>query len=205
MSWQNSFKKDDSPLLQLSKNIFGNSLLCAESLKKDLEEKYGKDSKEFHFKYTSVLFGFMYFFLHLINRSAFRQLGHEKRNKLVDDLASLVVNSSIETLFGHWPKKTKDGIKMDFYQNFNSAEIEYGKCKELLLKPGDDTRILDKLRLGEKSKSIVGQLIDNLSQIIKGEININAIFEYKIMHLIIDILKKIEIDRLVLESYREIK
>jgi len=59
MSWFNSFKKNkknESALTNLSKKIFENSLLCAESLKPDLEEKFGKDTKQLHSKYTSVLF-----------------------------------------------------------------------------------------------------------------------------------------------------
>lgn len=205
MSWLNSFKKKESTLSNLSEKIFENSLLCAESLKPDLEEKYGKDSKEFHSKYIPVLFEFMYFFLHLTNRSAFGQLGQEERSKLQDELAPLEIDTTIETLFGHWPKNLRDGIRRDFYQNLNNAEMEYGSCKELLLKPEDDTPTVEKIASGKKSKSMVGQLIDNLSQIIEGKINTDIFFTMKIWDVVIEILKKKEIDSLVLEVSKEIE
>ncbi|MGO9274051.1 MAG: hypothetical protein ACLQOO_28075 [Terriglobia bacterium] len=207
MSWFNSSKKDDSALFKLSKKIFEKSLLCAETLKPDLEEKFGKDSKEFHSKYIPVLFEFMYFFLHLTNRSAFAQLGHEKRNKLYDALAPIVIDDTARTLctwFG-WPTNLKDGIKRDFCNNLNNAEIGYGSCKELLLDPKDDTRILGKIVSGAKSKSMVGQLTDNLSRIIEGEINTDALFALQIWGVVIESLKKKEIEALVSEVSREIK
>jgi hypothetical protein len=50
MSWFSIFKKNESALSKLSNKIFENSLFCAESLKPDLEKKFGKDSKEFQSK-----------------------------------------------------------------------------------------------------------------------------------------------------------
>jgi hypothetical protein len=93
----NSSKKNDSALSKLSNKILEKSLLCAESLKPDLETKFGKDSKEFHSKYIPVLFEFMYFFLHLTDRFAFAQLGCEKRNKLIDELVPPTIDATIET------------------------------------------------------------------------------------------------------------
>jgi len=87
----------------------------------------------------------------------------------------------------------------------NSTEIEYGGCKELLLKPEDDTPILEKIESGAKSKSMVGQLTDNLSQIIEGKINMNVLFQVKICDVVVESLKKKEIDSLVSEASKEIK
>jgi hypothetical protein len=147
---------NESAVSKLGKKVFENSLLCAESLKPDLEEKFGKDSKEFHSTYILVLLEYMWFFLHLTNRYAFAQLGHERRNKLLDVLGPSTIDATIETYFSHWPQSLKDGIERDFYKNLNNREIEYASCKELLLKPEDDTRILEKLKSGAKSKSMVG-------------------------------------------------
>lgn len=205
MNWLNSFKKNESALSKLSKIIFDDSLSCAESLRSDLEEKYGKDSKEFQSKYVPVVFEFMYFFLHLTNRSAFSQLGHEKRNRLQSLLAPLVIEPTIDAFFGHWPKNLKDGIKNDFYSNLNNAEMGYGSCKELLLKPEEDTPTREKIESGKLSKSMVGQLIDNLLQIIEGKINTNPFFIVVIWEVVVDTLKKKEIDRLVLAVSKEMK
>lgn len=205
MNWLNSFKKNESALSKLSKKIFEDSLSCAESLRSDLEDKCGKDSKEFQSKYVPVIFEFMYFFLHLTNRSAFSQLGHEKRNKLQSQLAPLVIEPTIDAFFGHWPKDLKDGIKNDFYSNLNNAEMGYGSCKELLLKPEEDTPTREKIESGKLSKSMVGQLIDNLSQIIEGEVNKDMFFTMKIWEVVINTLENKDIDRLVLAVSKEMK
>ncbi len=202
MSWQNSFKRNES---ELSKKIFQSSLLCAEPLKKDLEVKFKGDSKEVNSKYIRVLFEFMYFFLHLTIRSAFTQLGQEKRDKLQDELAPLAINTTIETLFGHWPENLKDGIKNDFYENLNNAETEYSTCKVLLLDPKDDTSIFEKIGSGERSKAMINMLVDNIAEIITGKVNIDFSFPMTIIDAVLDILKKKEIERLVLATSQEIK
>ena len=108
MSWFNSSKKNETAMSKLSKKVFEKSLLCAETLKPDLEKEFGKDSKVFHSKNIPVLFEFMYFFLHLTDRYAFAQLGPERRNRLIDELVPPTVNATIETCFVHYPKDLKD-------------------------------------------------------------------------------------------------
>jgi hypothetical protein len=205
MSWFNSAKKNESAMSKLSKKVFEMSLLCAETLKPDLENKFGKDRKIFNSKYIPVIFEFMYFFLHLTDRYAFAQLSHEKRNKLYDELVPFTIDSTIEVYFGHLPKNLKDEIERDLYSNFNNAGTDYSSCKELFLKPEDDTRILDKIESGAKSKSVVGQLIDNLSQIIEGKISLDPFFGIMIWEVVIESLKKKEIQDLVTEASKEIK
>ena len=107
--------------------------------------------------------------------------------------------------FGHCPKNTKDEIERDSYSNLNNAAMEYGRCKELLLDPKDDTPTLEKLMSGAKSKSMVGQLTDNLSQIIDGTINTNALFTILIWEVVIESQKKKELQALVSEASKEIK
>jgi hypothetical protein len=205
MSWFNSSKKNESAMSKLSKKVFEMSLLCAEALKPDLEKKFGKGSKTFNSKYVPVLFEFMYFFLHLTDRYAFDQLGHERRNKLYDQLVPTTIDAMIKNSFGHsCPKNIRDGIEKDFYSNLSNAQMDYGSCKELLLDPKDDTRTLEKLKSGAKSKSMVGQLTDNLSQIIEGEINCNAFFPMLIWDVVIESPKKKELQALVSEASKEI-
>ncbi|MDR3412269.1 MAG: hypothetical protein P4L87_15205 [Formivibrio sp.] len=207
MSWFNSSKKNESVMSKLSNKVFEKSVLCAETLKPDLEKKFGKGSKEYHSKYIPVLLEFMYFFLQLTDRYAFAQLGDERRNKLCDELVPLVIDDTARTLctlYG-WPTNLKEGIKRDFCSNYNNAQMDYGSCKELLLDPKDDTRIWEKIESGAKSKSMVGQLTDNLSQIIEGKISIDALFPILIWGVVIESLKKKEIQTLVYEASKEIK
>lgn len=205
MSWFNSSKKYESAMSRLSKKVFEMSLLCAETLKPDLKNRFGKDSKIFSSKYVQVVFEFMYFFLHLTDRYAFAQPSHEKRNKLYDELVPTTIDAMIEFFCGHSPKNSKDEIERDCYSNFNNAGMEYSRCKELFLKPEDDTRILEKIESGAKSKSIVGQLTDNLSQIIEGKISLDPFFSMTIWSVVIENLKKKEIQDLISEASKEIK
>jgi len=198
------FNKNESALSNLSKKIFETSLLFSDSLKPNLEKQFGKESKEFYLKYIPVLFEFMYFYLHYVNRLAFCQLGQEKRMKLQTQLGPLVVDTTTETLFGHWPKSLKDGIVQDFYSSLNNAEMEYGACKELLLKPESDTKIIEKITLGKKSQSVVGQLIDNLAEILGGAVNLDIDFTVMIADMVVNSLINKEIADLVLEASKEI-
>jgi hypothetical protein len=124
---------------------------------------------------------------------------------LDDELVPPTIDAMIETYFGHWPQNLKDGIERDFYNNLANTEMEYGSCKELLLDPKDDTRIFEKIESGAKSKSMVGQLTDNLSQIIEGEISLDPIFSITIWGVVIESLKKKEIQDLISEASKEIK
>jgi hypothetical protein len=71
MSWFNRSKKNQSAMSKLSKKVFEMSVSCTETLAPDLEKKLGKESTLFTSKYLRVLFGFMYFFIHLTDRYAF--------------------------------------------------------------------------------------------------------------------------------------
>jgi len=202
MNRLNSFKNNDLAAMQLAIKIFDNSVLCAESLKQDLGEKFKKDSKEYHQKYTEVLFEFLYFHLQLTDRIGFNDLGHEKRQKLNDVIGPLVVDSMIKTLFGHWPSHLQDGIKKDFYENLNNAQIEYSECKSLMLKEEDDISYADKVATGAKSKGTVNLLADNLMDIFN---TYNPITRLRFMHLIIVNLKIIdEFKHLILKASAEI-
>ena len=87
--------------------------------------------------------------MHLTSRSAFSILGDEGRTKLAKELSPLIVFSIIEGFFGHWPQNFKDGIRHDFYEKLNNAELEYGSCKEFLSKdnPFTGDALLNKLAL----------------------------------------------------------
>ena len=144
MGWFNTFKKDKSAIGELSTAIFKSSLGCAEALKNYLNDSTEKERQE---KWVYVLFEFIYFFMHMTNRIAFGKLGDERRIKLQGQLAPLIIDSTIKSLFGHWPQKLKQGIKNEFYEKLNDAEIEYSGCKEFLPKdnPFSDKALFSKL------------------------------------------------------------
>lgn len=129
MGWLKSFKT--SGIGDLALAIVDTSYKCGQEFKELIDKKIGKDSKEAMTSWVQVQYEFLFFFTHLAMRSAFSKLGNDKRNKLQDLLGPILVNSTTEAWFGHWPTKFKEGIKNDFFTNINNAEIEYSKYKKL--------------------------------------------------------------------------
>ncbi|UCD56981.1 MAG: hypothetical protein JSV16_14365 [Candidatus Hydrogenedentota bacterium] len=84
----------------------------------------------------------------------------------LDELGPLVLGPTIETLFADWPQNLKDRIEEDFYQSLNRAEIEYSKCKELFVKPGDE-ELLKRLLSRKRSIGGMNQLADNIANIME--------------------------------------
>lgn len=85
-----------------------------------------------HQREVAVLCEFLYFFMHMTNRFAYGELGHERRCKIKDQLYPLIVRPTIESVFGHWPPNLKDGLESEFIEKLGHAESEYGACKQLL-------------------------------------------------------------------------
>jgi len=181
MSWFNTFKKNESAIGELSNVIFKNSLDCVEALKDYLNYSTEKEKQE---KWIYVLFEFIYFFMHMTNRIAFGKLGNKRRIKLQDELAPLVIDPTIKSLFDHWPKKLKEGIKSDFYEKLNDAEIEYSDCKELLIK---DNPFSD--------KALFSKLAKNVTEL-SGHSN-NPEMIIQIITLSVDIWKNMKLEKLV--------
>lgn len=104
---------------------------CGQEFEEPIDEKFGKDSKEAINSWAQVQYEFLFFFTHLAMRSALSKLGNDKRIKLQDLLGPILVDSTTEAWFGHWPEKLKNGIRDDFFTNLNKAEFEYAQYKGL--------------------------------------------------------------------------
>lgn len=129
-SWLNTFRKPDVPVIgRLAHSIVEVSLRNAEALKPSI---HAKDDKDHTQRWFTVICEFLYFFMHLTNRFAYGELGHEQRRKVQDQLCPFIVRPTIESIFGHWPPNLKDGMENEFIEKLNDAEIEYGECKQLL-------------------------------------------------------------------------
>lgn len=129
-SWLNTFRKPEMPpVADLARRIVQASMTDAEALKASVQAKDEKDHTQ---RWFTVLCEFLYFFMHMTNRFAYAELGHERRCKMQDQLYPLIVRPTIEAIFGHWPQKLKDGMESDFIEKLGNAEAEYGECKKLL-------------------------------------------------------------------------
>ena len=129
-SWLSTFRRPRSSAVgDLASRIVQASLSDAEAVKSSIQ---GTDEKDKTKRWFAVVCEFLYFYMHLTNRFAYRELGHEQRCKLQNELYPLIVRPTIETIVGHWPQNLKDGIERDFMANLNNSEMEYGECKQLL-------------------------------------------------------------------------
>jgi hypothetical protein len=129
-SWLSTFRKPEVPPVgDLARRIVQASLTDAETLKASIQAKDDKDHTQ---RWFAVVCEFLYFYMHLTNRFAYRELGHEQRCRVQNELYPLIIRPTIESIFGHWPKNLKDGIESDFIKSLGNSEIEYAECKQLL-------------------------------------------------------------------------
>jgi len=130
----NIFKKKTLSPNDLAKSIVLASAKCTEVIKNEIDKKYGQDSKEAITKWMEVQYEFLFFFMHLAMRSAQSRLGFKNSNKLQNILYPIIKDTTTQIWFGHWPKKYQEGVKAKFIDDVNIAEIEYSKCKALIVK-----------------------------------------------------------------------
>ncbi len=128
--WLNTFRKPEvPPVADLAQRIVKASLFNAEALKASIQ---AEDEKDHTLRWFAVVCEFLYFFMHMTNRFAYGELGHERRCKVQDRLYPLIVRPTIESVFGHWPVNLKDKMEGEFIEKLGNAETEYGECKKLL-------------------------------------------------------------------------
>lgn len=132
MKNQNNSDNSMQEIRKLTSSIITVSYHCGQVFKEPIDNKYGEDSKEAITSFMQVQYEFLFFFAHLAMRSAFSKLGHNKRVKLQQLIGPILEISTTEAWFGHWPEHLKAGIRKDFYNNLNVAELEYSKCHKLL-------------------------------------------------------------------------
>lgn len=136
-------------ILILAVRIIDTSYKCGQAFKKEIDEKFGKDSKDAILNLIKVQYEFLFFFAHLTTRFAFAKFGNEFRTKLQNILGLYFEVTTTEAWFGHWPEKFKVGISDQFWNKLNVSEMEYSECKELLVEGGpfSDKGLFSKLGL----------------------------------------------------------
>ena len=126
--------KDTKPVLRLAETITKSAFRCADAIKPSIGFLTRDENDA---RWALVLNEFYFFFLHMLNRQALAVLGDARRAELQDLVGPLVVGSLIETIYGHWPTDRKQGLRGEFYDNMNKAELEYSNCNCLLPPEGD--------------------------------------------------------------------
>ncbi len=116
----------NSPIIDLSKTILELSNYCAENIRPKLTYE---TEKENNINWVSILFEFQFLLFHLVSRRSLVRIGKEKRSLLLEEIVPIVIETTVEIIFGHWSPELKEGISNDYYENLSIAEIEYGNCQ----------------------------------------------------------------------------
>jgi hypothetical protein len=121
--------QEQQPINNLASAIRSAAISCGEVMKPHVHfDSEDKNTEQWIY----VIFEFMYFFMHVTDRAAYAQFGHERRKKLMNELGQLTIDPAIETFFGHWPDDLKAKMRDEFYQKMNDAQREYSTCQELI-------------------------------------------------------------------------
>lgn len=82
-----------------------------------------------------VFYEFLYFFLHMTNRSAHSEhFTSDQIDKLQQAVYPLIIDVAIDSFMLQWPEKQKAYFRNQFYDNVTLAEMEYSTSTELLSK-----------------------------------------------------------------------
>ena len=145
VDWSKTVKPPQAdPLGEITFAIGRASLSCLESLDPHLESLTDKKKVEARFLIT---FEFMYFFAHMVNRTAFSILGPERRDKLLNQMGPLVAPPIIDAFSHHWPSELKARMVEEFCEKMDIAEIEYSSCKANFDKRITGDGLFDRLAL----------------------------------------------------------
>jgi hypothetical protein len=118
----------DEAFTDLLGAISRSSFTCADTMRLLLK----LDKKEASEKLPLISFEYICFFVHLINRMAHATLSPAAENTLMERLGPAVVTPFVTTFIDHWPREWQERITGELYERLNEAQIEYGKCPELL-------------------------------------------------------------------------
>jgi hypothetical protein len=124
-------ERTTKPLGEIGIAIVKASQTCSQALKPMLNVANEKEKQEAE---IYVFYEYLYFFMHLVMRSAFSQLTEQQIEGLQRYLGPVVSSTAVDSFFAHWPENLKENMKTDFYVKLNDAEVEYSNYKELFSK-----------------------------------------------------------------------
>jgi hypothetical protein len=108
-------------------------------------------------RYEMLFSEILYFYMHLMLRLAHGQgFSEPEITTLQNRFFPPIIEGVVEGAMGHWPEEAKAKIKAEHYQNMDSAEFEYGSCKEVY--PIDDGRAEGKSAYATFARNIEKQL-----------------------------------------------
>lgn len=152
-------EKEFKPIRDLSLEIVNASMNCLNQMKEQglIRPQEGDEQV---WQEMLAFCEFLYFFLHMTNRTAFPVLSETEMKHLQNHLGRLMAGTVVDSWCGHWPEDRKMAVVDDFFSNLNDAEIEYVKCSGLdsRLPPEEASKLIWQrlfMRLGQQVAAVV--------------------------------------------------
>ena len=181
--------KNTEPIQALSKTILDGSLNMANSLRPSMEFNSHEENEK---NWVYVIFDVQYLFFHLVSRMASQAVGADKRSALLESMAPLVIDPTINAIFGHWPDDKRDNVKSEYYKNLAESEDEYGACKNLWNDEGVDNM----------NEIVIHRFGKNIARAMGNERNLGLIID--VQNNMANKLKDIEFDKLLHKAFAEL-
>ena len=162
-------KKRAEPIVFLANAIFQSALACAEAIRPQIDFPSEREPER---QWVIILHEFVYFFMHMTNRAAYRVLGHDSRTRLLEELGDSVPAAVTEAVCGHWPAELKSKLVGEFFDNFNNAELEYGECKQIFSETLAEDAILTRLAFNISEHSGRGRDIATVMIVIETALGV---------------------------------
>lgn len=160
MGWFDTFKKDfRSDYLN---KIFRNSIEDANAIRRLAEDKSFEQNKQglSNTEWLSILFEFIYFYLHLTDRSAFGHMDEERRATFMTELEQICISSTVNAVCHEWPEDLKEKTKKECMENFRASMEEYSRYQELVPKEKEGRKNTLVWEFGKNIAKLAGREMD---------------------------------------------
>ena len=104
-----------------------------------IEKTFGKDSEITNWVFMMSYYEFLYFYVHVMNRTAGKYLNVDEDGELFKNMLPRLLDYSLHLLF----KETSKSQKEIFFEAYNVAEVEYAKCNALMVEHEPQIHISD--------------------------------------------------------------
>lgn len=180
LSIKKDFKQDY--LFKIFKNsIEAANAICYLADNKSIDQnKYGLSNT----KWFSILFEFIYFYLHLTDRFAFGHMNEERRGSLMTELEEISITAAVDAVCLKWPEDIKEKIKEECMGNFFISMAEYSKCKKWFTKKGEGAKGTLFWEFGKTIAKLAGQENDIIYIMAAMQIATNSLKDLEIKSFI---------------------
>jgi hypothetical protein len=113
------------PILKVIQAILESAYESANIIKPNIGFLTDQENKT---RWTLVYNEFLFFYLHFFNRTALSEIGEAKTVELQNLIGPVVVDAVVETFYREWSHDLICGLKSEYYNNINNAEMEYSQC-----------------------------------------------------------------------------